>query len=185
MESDFSTEDDLFVYFIGFLAIRITKFIGMDCEMVGVGSDGDQSVLARVSIVNRFGQPILDEYGMFYLSSSWEGALCCTTFILFKPHRLVRPTDRVTDFRTHVSGIMRKHLFEGRLQIISCLLKYKCTIYDGHNGRYRPCSSVSAKPFKDVQKRVADILEGRTLVGHGLKNDMKVPAECDLFLPLY
>jgi RNA exonuclease 4 len=58
----------------------------MDCEMVGVGEDGDRSVLARVSIVNFHGQPILDRY--------------------------VRPVEFVQDFRTHVSGIRSFHLRE-------------------------------------------------------------------------
>eukprot|EP00163_Fabomonas_tropica_P011449 TRINITY_DN2215_c0_g1_i4.p1 TRINITY_DN2215_c0_g1~~TRINITY_DN2215_c0_g1_i4.p1 ORF type:complete len:181 (-),score=43.63 TRINITY_DN2215_c0_g1_i4:67-609(-) len=57
----------------------------MDCEMVGVGPDGSTSALARVSIVNYEGDVILDTY--------------------------CRPGERVTDFRTFVSGIRPKHLF--------------------------------------------------------------------------
>ena len=34
---------------------RTTKLLAMDCEMVGVGYKGEESVLARVSIVNHFG----------------------------------------------------------------------------------------------------------------------------------
>ena len=34
----------------------------MDCEMVGVGKDGTDSVLARVSIVNHFGHPVYDKF---------------------------------------------------------------------------------------------------------------------------
>ena len=34
----------------------------MDCEMVGVGRDGTDSVLARVSIVNHFGNPVYDKF---------------------------------------------------------------------------------------------------------------------------
>ncbi|KAG0261567.1 3'-5' exonuclease [Mortierella polycephala] len=58
---------------------KIGKYIGIDCEMVGVGPDGEQSALARVSIVNFHGITILDLY--------------------------VKPMERVTDFRTAVSGI--------------------------------------------------------------------------------
>lgn len=57
----------------------------MDCEMVGVGEDGKDSVLARVSIVNQFGNVLLDKY--------------------------VKPREQVTDYRTAVSGI-RPHNIE-------------------------------------------------------------------------
>ncbi|KAG0204906.1 3'-5' exonuclease [Mortierella sp. GBA30] len=63
---------------------KIGKYVGIDCEMVGVGPEGEQSALARVSIVNYYGVTILDLY--------------------------VRPLERVTDFRTAVSGITPKHL---------------------------------------------------------------------------
>ncbi|KAF9197588.1 3'-5' exonuclease [Haplosporangium sp. Z 27] len=63
---------------------KIGKYIGIDCEMVGVGPEGVQSALARVSLVNYYGVTILDLY--------------------------VRPMERVTDFRTEVSGITPKHL---------------------------------------------------------------------------
>ena len=39
-----------------------TKILGMDCEMVGVGTDGVDSILARVSIVNHFGNPLYDKF---------------------------------------------------------------------------------------------------------------------------
>ncbi|KAJ3159402.1 3'-5' exonuclease [Geranomyces michiganensis] len=55
------------------------KYIGIDCEMVGVGPGGIQSVLARVSLVNFYGHVLLDEF--------------------------VLPQEPVTDYRTHVSGI--------------------------------------------------------------------------------
>ncbi|XP_019396423.1 PREDICTED: RNA exonuclease 4 [Crocodylus porosus] len=57
----------------------LTKAVAMDCEMVGVGPQGEDSIVARVSIVNRFGKCIYDKY--------------------------VRPTEKVTDYRTEVSGI--------------------------------------------------------------------------------
>ncbi|KAI1297943.1 3'-5' exonuclease [Mortierella claussenii] len=63
---------------------KIGKYVGIDCEMVGVGPEGIQSALARVSIVNYYGVTILDLY--------------------------VRPMERVTDFRTEVSGITPKLL---------------------------------------------------------------------------
>ena len=40
----------------------VTKILGMDCEMVGVGVAGTDSILARVSIVNRFGHKVYDKF---------------------------------------------------------------------------------------------------------------------------
>lgn len=58
-----------------------TKYIAMDCEMVGVGSkfSKDDSILARVSLVNHFGQVLYDTF--------------------------VKPTEKVTDYRTEFSGV--------------------------------------------------------------------------------
>jgi len=64
----------------------LTKIVGMDCEMVGVGKGGDDSVLARVSIVNHFGKLLYDTF--------------------------VKPRERVTDYRTHVSGVRPEDLHD-------------------------------------------------------------------------
>ncbi|NXK43982.1 REXO4 exonuclease, partial [Chauna torquata] len=95
----------------------LTRAVAMDCEMVGVGPKGEDSIVARVSIVNQFGKCIYDKY--------------------------VKPTEEVTDYRTAVSGI-------------------------------RPENIKTGEDFKTVQKEVADILNGRILVGHALHNDLKV-----------
>lgn len=60
------------------------KFVAIDCEMVGSGLNGSESVLARVSVVNFYGKVLLDAY--------------------------VRPTKEVVDYRTGVSGITADHL---------------------------------------------------------------------------
>ncbi|KAI7795795.1 RNA exonuclease 4 [Triplophysa rosa] len=65
----------------------VTPAVAMDCEMVGVGFDGVDSIVARVSLVNRFGKCIYDKY--------------------------VKPTERVTDYRTDVSGIRPKDIKNG------------------------------------------------------------------------
>ncbi|XP_078432024.1 polynucleotidyl transferase, ribonuclease H-like superfamily protein [Wolffia australiana] len=62
----------------------LTDALAMDCEMVGVGSQGTKSAIARVVLVNTWGNVVYDEY--------------------------VRPLERVVDFRTKVSGIRPKHL---------------------------------------------------------------------------
>ncbi|CAL4139469.1 unnamed protein product, partial [Meganyctiphanes norvegica] len=66
-----------------------TKVIAMDCEMVGVGSQfsRDDSILARVSLVNHFGQVLYDTF--------------------------VKPTEKVTDYRTEVSGVRPEDLVKG------------------------------------------------------------------------
>ncbi|GAA5972760.1 hypothetical protein JCM11641_003007 [Rhodosporidiobolus odoratus] len=60
------------------------QYLAIDCEMVGVGPEGVESTLARVSIVNYHGCVILD--------------------------RFVRPRERVTDYRTWVSGVREEDL---------------------------------------------------------------------------
>ncbi|KAK6332410.1 3'-5' exonuclease [Orbilia brochopaga] len=61
------------------------RYIAIDCEMVGVGPPGhEQSALARVSLVNYNGHCVLDTF--------------------------VRPKERVTDWRTWVSGVSPKDM---------------------------------------------------------------------------
>ena len=71
----------------------LTRHLAIDCEMVGVGPRGSRDLLARVSIVNAFGHVIYDKY--------------------------VRPSERVTDYRTFVSGIEEHHL-RGGIQFEDC-----------------------------------------------------------------
>lgn len=68
--------------------VEIGKYIGIDCEMVGVGGAEDRSVLARVSIVNFHGTQVYDSF--------------------------VRPKEFVTDWRTHVSGVSPKNMATAR-----------------------------------------------------------------------
>lgn len=65
----------------------LTKALALDCEMVGVGPAGEESLVARVSVVNQFGKCVYDKY--------------------------IRPTQPVTDYRTAVSGIRPQHLQQG------------------------------------------------------------------------
>ncbi|KAJ7201086.1 ribonuclease H-like domain-containing protein [Mycena pura] len=55
------------------------KYLALDCEMVGVGPEGAESSLARVSLVNYHGAVQLDEF--------------------------VRQRERVVDYRTEFSGV--------------------------------------------------------------------------------
>lgn len=95
----------------------ITPVVAIDCEMVGVGPDGEDSMLARVSLVNKFGKCIYDKY--------------------------VRPTEKVTDYRTAFSGIRPEDIKDG-------------------------------EDIRTVQREVANILEGRIVVGHAIHNDLKI-----------
>ncbi|XP_066502108.1 RNA exonuclease 4 [Hoplias malabaricus] len=65
----------------------LTRAVAMDCEMVGVGPEKEESMLARVSIVNQFGKCVYDKY--------------------------VKPTETVTDYRTAVSGIRPADIEKG------------------------------------------------------------------------
>ncbi|KAI0827861.1 ribonuclease H-like domain-containing protein [Trametes gibbosa] len=64
------------------------KYLAVDCEMVGVGIDGAESVLARVSLVNFHGAVLLDLF--------------------------VRPRERVVDYRTQFSGIRPSDLVHAK-----------------------------------------------------------------------
>ncbi|CCH42770.1 RNA exonuclease 4 [Wickerhamomyces ciferrii] len=60
------------------------KYLAIDCEFVGVGPEGAESVLARVSIVNFHGHTVYDKF--------------------------VKPREKVTDWRTWVSGVTPAHM---------------------------------------------------------------------------
>jgi RNA exonuclease 4 len=99
-----------------------SRFLALDCEMVGVGVDGKRSSLGRVSIVD------------------WDGVVVFDTF--------VQVTEPVEDLRTFVSGIQISDI-DG-----SC-----------------PEKTMDLHTCID---RVKSILEGKILVGHALKNDLRV-----------
>lgn len=60
------------------------KYVALDCEMVGIGSDGKQSALARVSLTDWYGEVVFDTF--------------------------VQVPTKVTDFRTFVSGVKPKDI---------------------------------------------------------------------------
>jgi RNA exonuclease 4 len=92
--------------------------VALDCEMVGVGSQRS-SVLARVSIVDFRGMPIFDTF--------------------------VRVEEKVTDYRTFVSGVRPQDL-----------------------------ESPHAMEYGECRRKVQRLLAGKILVGHALENDLKV-----------
>lgn len=83
------------------------KYVAMDCEMVGVGLNGVDDMLARVSIVNRRGDVLLDKF--------------------------VKPQERVIDYRTSVSGVRPHDMANGedmaRVQDeVVQILQSKCSV---------------------------------------------------------
>lgn len=99
-------------------AAELGKYVAIDCEMVGVGPDGTDSALARVSLVNYNGAVLLDTY--------------------------VKPLEKVTDYRTHVSGIEPHHL-------------------EGDN----------AITLRQAQEKTEAIIRNRILIGHAVHNDLQ------------
>ncbi len=95
------------------------KYVAIDCEMVGIGTDGVKSALARASVTN------------------WDGEVLLDTF--------VRVPERVTDFRTHVSGVRSKDIH---------------------------AKNEDAMDHEECRLKVGELLMGKILVGHALKNDL-------------
>ena len=63
---------------------ELTKWLALDCEMVGVGPRGSKSALAQVAIVNDRELPVYVCY--------------------------VKPPEFVTDYRTRFSGVRPFHM---------------------------------------------------------------------------
>ncbi|KAL5638564.1 hypothetical protein ACGC1H_005286 [Rhizoctonia solani] len=87
------------------------RYVAIDCEMVGVGENGAESSLARASIVDFQGRVILDEF--------------------------VSQRERVTDYRTQVSGIRPKDMINAKpfsqvQALISALLSSQDRVLVGH-----------------------------------------------------
>lgn len=69
---------------IGFTMPHPSSIVALDCEMVGVGRNGERSSVARVTVVD------------------WEGNALIDTYVIQK--------QAVTDYRTFVSGITKDNL---------------------------------------------------------------------------
>lgn len=94
-------------------AKAIGKYLAIDCEFVGVGPEGKENALARVSLVNYYGHVILDEF--------------------------VKPREKVTDWRTWVSGVKPEHMkqavsFKQVQQDVSRMLEGKILV--GHSVKH-------------------------------------------------
>ena len=108
--------------------VDIGKYIGIDCEMVGVGGDEDRSVLARVSIVNFHGTQVYDSF--------------------------VKPKEFVTDWRTHVSGVSAKNMttartFEQVQEDVAALMKGRVIV--GHAIKNDLEAMMLGHPKRDIR----------------------------------
>lgn len=128
-------------------------FVGIDCEMVGVGKNGEESMLARCSLVT------LDDgredktsihYNKVNNNSSKKIDGIKVLYDVF-----VRPTKPITDYRTKWSGITKDRLKQD--DVIS-LQECRRTVLD-----ILTSSSSSSSSTQIV-----------VLVGHALKNDLDV-----------
>jgi len=92
--------------------------VALDCEMVGVGPQGVRSALARVSIVDSEGVVLMDRY--------------------------VLPREKITDYRTHITGISAATLKRPGV------LREEVAI-----------------------EKAAALLSGKVVVGHAVANDFQ------------
>ena len=110
-------------------SVEVGKYLAIDCEMVGVGPQpGDESALARVSVVNYHGHQVYDSF--------------------------VQPKETVTDYRTHVSGITPKLLQSARtLELVqrdvAALMEGKILV--GHAVRHDLDALMFGHPKRDIR----------------------------------
>ena len=103
------------------------KFVALDCEMVGTGLRGYESILARVSVVNFHGIVLLDAY--------------------------IKPTRKISDYRTAVSGITPGHLIPSK-----------------ENVKLNSFGQILLS-LPELQELLVPLLQNRIVVGHALNND--------------
>ncbi|KAF5636643.1 RNA exonuclease 4 [Fusarium sp. NRRL 52700] len=131
---------------------EVGKYIAIDCEMVGVGPGGHESALARVSIVDFHGVQIYDSY--------------------------VKPKEKVTNWRTAVSGIDQKKMrfareFEEVQADIDKLLQGRILI--GHDLKHDLDALILSHPGKDIRDTAK--FPGFKKYGNGRKPALRVLAQ--------
>ncbi|KAF4952674.1 hypothetical protein FGADI_6564 [Fusarium gaditjirri] len=132
--------------------IEVGKYIAIDCEMVGVGPGGHESALARVSIVDFHGVQIYDSY--------------------------VKPKEKVTNWRTAVSGIDQKKMrfareFEEVQAGVDKLLQGRILI--GHDLKHDLEALILSHPGKDIRDTAK--FPGFKKYGNGRKPALRVLAQ--------
>lgn len=131
--------------------VVVGKYVALDCEMVGVGPDGVEHALARVSMVNWHGQVILDTF--------------------------VRPSERVTDFRTAVSGVRPSDLRDAP-SLVQVQQWVSDLLLSGQPPELLASSpTATTPPFAPLKIAQTSTPHGGSppiLIGHSLMNDFKV-----------
>jgi len=144
------------------------QHVAIDCEMVGVGEDGQFSSLARVCIVNYYGDIVLDLY--------------------------VKQRQEVTSYRTFVSGITEEHLisnhaveFEECRERVQQILKDKILVGHGLKNDlsalgvshpwYQVRDTTKYKPFMKVRSKTGILLPRKLkeLTKEWLEQDIQHP----------
>lgn len=130
---------------------EVGKYIAIDCEMVGIGEGGYGHALARASIVDFHGRQVYDSY--------------------------VRPRERVTDWRTKISGISPKHMatardFDEVQAQVAQLLRGRIIV--GHDLRHDLEVLMLDHPRKDIRDTAK--FSGFKKYGNGPKPALRVLA---------
>ncbi|KAI4867965.1 ribonuclease H-like domain-containing protein [Hypoxylon rubiginosum] len=131
--------------------VEVGKYVALDCEMVGVGPEGRESVLARVSVVDFHGRQVYDSF--------------------------VRPREHVTDWRTPITGITPKVLaaargFDEVQAAVADLLRGRIAV--GHDIRHDLAALQLGHPSGQVRDTAR--FAGYRRYGHGPKPALRVLA---------
>ncbi|KAL7646819.1 UNVERIFIED_CONTAM: hypothetical protein RMT77_002075 [Armadillidium vulgare] len=134
-----------------------TKAVAIDCEMVGGGLNGEIDILARVSIVNQFGNVLYDKY--------------------------VKPRELVLDYRTEFSGIRPENLvdaesFEVVQKEVDKILCGKIVVGHGLKNDFQ-CLYISHP--KNMIRDTSKFKPFRKIVGRGTPSLKKL---CDKILEI-
>ncbi|KAI1463045.1 ribonuclease H-like domain-containing protein [Daldinia caldariorum] len=132
--------------------VEVGKYIAIDCEMVGVGPEGRDSVLARVSVVDFHGRQVYDSF--------------------------VRPRETVTDWRTHITGLTPRILlpvarsFDEVQEAVATLMRGRIVV--GHDIRHDLAVLQLSHPPGQIRDTARFV--GYKQYGHGPKPALRVLA---------
>lgn len=132
--------------------VDIGKYVAIDCEMVGVGPGGYESALARVSMVDFHGRQIYDSF--------------------------VRPKEKVTNWRTAVSGVSQKSMrfardFEEVQKQVSEIIGGRILI--GHDIKHDLEVLMLSHPARDIRDTAK--FPGFRRYGNGRKPALRLLAQ--------